>query len=85
MQSARNSTITIKLVAAPKNSKEILAMTSAYNKFGAQLNMLVKHCNTYKTDSDSVRVISALIDIERAIQTLSDHVVGGAHGDARIQ
>ncbi|HBO2527671.1 ribbon-helix-helix protein, CopG family [Pseudomonas aeruginosa] len=85
LQSARNSTITIKVVAAPKNSKEFLAMTSAYNKFGAQLNMLVKHCNTYKANSDSVQVISALIDIERAIQTLSDQVIGEAHGDARIQ
>jgi len=86
LQSARKSTITIKLAASPKSSKEFLLMTSAYNKFGAQLNMLVKHCNTYKTNSDSVQVISALIDIERAIQTLSDQVGGGrAHGDARVQ
>lgn len=76
LQSARKSTITIKCVEAPKNSKELLAMTAAYNKFGAQLNMIAKHCNTLKANSDSVKILTALIDIERSVAELKAETLG---------
>jgi len=76
LQSARKSTITIKRVDAPKNSKELLAMTAAYNKFGAQLNMIAKHCNTHKASSDSVKILTALIDIERGIAEMRAATLG---------
>lgn len=76
LQSARKSTITVKRVEAPKLSKELLAMTAAYNKFGAQLNMLAKHCNTYKENSDTLKVLTALIDIERSIAELKAEILG---------
>lgn len=78
LQSARNSTITIKKVEAPKLSKEMLVMTAAYNKFGAQLNMLAKHCNTFKEKSETMRVLAALVDIERSIVELRSRVLGEA-------
>jgi len=78
LQSARKSAITIRRVDAPKNSKELLAMTAAYNKFGAQLNMIAKHCNTFKADSDSVKILTALIDIERSIAELKVEMLGEA-------
>ena len=76
LQSARKSTITIKRVDAPKNSKELLAMAAAYNKFGAQLNMIAKHCNTFKANSDSVKILTALIDIERSMAELKVEAIG---------
>lgn len=78
LQSARNSTITVRRVDAPKNSKELLALTAAYNKFGAQLNMIAKHCNTFKTNSDSAKILSALIDIERSAAELKAKTLGEA-------
>ncbi|MDF5965205.1 hypothetical protein P4055_16305 [Pseudomonas aeruginosa] len=78
LQSALKSTITIKRVEAPRLSKELLAMTAAYNKFGAQLNMLAKHCNTFKENSDTLRILTALIDIERGIAELKAETVGDA-------
>ncbi|MDF5977995.1 hypothetical protein P4114_07320 [Pseudomonas aeruginosa] len=53
-------------------------MTAAYNKFGAQLNMLAKHCNTFKENSDTLRILTALIDIERGIAELKAETVGDA-------
>lgn len=76
LQSARSSTITIKRVDVAKNSKELLAMTAAYNKFGAQLNMIAKHCNTFKESSDTPRILIALIDIERGISELKASLLG---------
>lgn len=76
LQSARKSTITVKCVEPPKLSKELMAMTAAYNKFGSQLNMLAKHCNTYKADSDTLRVLTALLDIERSIAELKAETLG---------
>ncbi len=76
LQSARKSTITVKRVEAPKLSKELLAMTAAYNKFGAQLNMLAKHCNIYKENSDTLKILTALIDIERGIAELKAEILG---------
>lgn len=78
LQSARKSTITIKRVDAPKLSKEMLAMTAAYNKFGAQLNMIAKHCNTFKENSDTLKIITALIGIERGIAELKAETLGDA-------
>ncbi|MNI35480.1 hypothetical protein D3C73_895040 [compost metagenome] len=78
LQSARNCTITIKMVEAPKLSKEMLVMTAAYNKFGAQLNMLAKHCNTFKEKSETMRILAALVDIERSIVELRSRVLGEA-------
>ena len=51
-------------------------MTAAYNKFGAQLNMLAKHCNTFKASSDSVKILTALINIERGIAELKAETLG---------
>ncbi|WP_069788531.1 hypothetical protein [Pseudomonas salomonii] len=76
LQSARTSTITIKRIAAPKNTKELLVMTAAYNKFGSQLNMIAKHCNTFKESSNSLKILSCLIDIEREIAQLKDELLG---------
>ncbi|WP_161891934.1 MULTISPECIES: hypothetical protein [Pseudomonas] len=76
LQSARNSTITVRRIDAPKNSKELLALTAAYNKFGAQLNMIAKHCNTFKANSDSVKILTALIDIERSVAELKAETLG---------
>lgn len=78
LQSARTSTITIRRVDSPKNSKELLAMTAAYNKFGAQLNMIAKHCNTFKTNSDGIKMLTVLIDIERSIAELKAELLGEA-------
>jgi hypothetical protein len=76
LQSARNSTITIKSVEAPKLTKEMLVMTAAYNRFGAQLNMLAKHCNTFKEKSETMRILTALVDIQRGIAELKSQVFG---------
>lgn len=76
IQSARTSTITIKRVDAPKSSKEILVMTAAYNKFGSQLNMLAKHCNTYKENSNTMQIVSCLIGIERDMAGLKAELLG---------
>lgn len=76
LQSACKSTITVKRVEAPHNSNELLAMSAAYNKFGAQLNMLAKHCNTYKENSDTLKILTALIDIERGIAELKAEILG---------
>lgn len=78
LQSARKSSITIKRVEAPNNSKELLAMTAAYNKFGAQLNMLARHCNIYKENTETLKILTALIDIERGIAELKVKTVGDA-------
>lgn len=78
LQSARKSTITINRIEAPMNSKELLAMMAAYNKFGAQLNMIAKYCNTYKENSDNLKILTALINIERGIADLKAEVVGDA-------
>jgi hypothetical protein len=78
LQAARKSTITIKRVDAPKNSKELLAMAAAYNKFGAQLNMIAKHCNTFKANSDTLQIMAALINIERGIAELKAETLGEA-------
>lgn len=76
LQSARKSTITVKFVEPPKLSKELMVMTAAYNKFGSQLNMLAKHCNTYKENSDTLRILTALLDIERSIAELKAETLG---------
>lgn len=76
LQSARNSTITIKSVEAPRLSKEMLVMTAAYNRFGAQLNMLAKHCNTFKEKSETMQIFIALLDIQRGIAELKSQVFG---------
>lgn len=76
LQSARTSTITIKRTDAPKSSKELLVMTAAYNKFGSQLNMLAKHCNTFKENSNTMKILSCLIDIERGITELKAELLG---------
>jgi len=76
LQSARNSTITIKSVEAPRLSKEMLVMTAAYNRFGAQLNMLAKHCNTFKEKSETMQIFTALLDIQRGIAELKSQVFG---------
>lgn len=78
LQSARKSTITVRRVDAPKNSNELLVMTAAYNKFGAQLNMIAKHCNTFKTTSDSAKILAALIDIERSVAEMKAEMLGDA-------
>lgn len=78
LQSARKSSITVKRVEAPNNSKELLSMTAAYNKFGAQLNMIARHCNTFKENSDTLKILTALIDIERGITELKTETVGDA-------
>ncbi|WP_447776587.1 hypothetical protein [Pseudomonas chlororaphis] len=78
LQSARNSVIIIKHAETPKLSKEMLVMTAAYNKFGAQLNMLAKHCNTFKEKSETMRILIALVDIHRSIAELKSQVVGEA-------
>lgn len=78
LQSARKSSITVKRVEAPNNSKELLAMTAAYNKFGAQLNMLARHCNIYKDNTDTLKILAALIDIERGIAELKVQTLGDA-------
>lgn len=74
LQSARNSTITIKRVEAPRLSKEMLVMTAAYNKFGAQLNMLAKHCNTFKEKSETMQILTALLNIQRSVADLKSQV-----------
>ncbi len=84
-QSLLRSTIVIKQIAAPHNSKELLMMKSAYDKFGAQLNMIAKHCNTYKVNSDGVKIMTALIQVERSIQDLRGQLSEVSDGDARIQ
>lgn len=76
LQSARNSTITIKRVEAPRLSKEMLVMTAAYNKFGAQLNMLAKHCNTFKAKSETMQILTALLNIQRGVAELKSQVLG---------
>ncbi|WGK88332.1 plasmid mobilization protein [Pseudomonas migulae] len=76
LQSARNSTITIKSVEAPRLSKEMLVMTAAYNKFGAQLNMLAKHCNTFKEKSETMQILTALLNIQRSVAELKSQVFG---------
>jgi hypothetical protein len=76
LQSARNSTITIKRVEAPRLSKEMLVMTAAYNKFGAQLNMLAKHCNTFKEKSETMQILTALLNIQRGVAELKSQVLG---------
>lgn len=76
LQSARNSTITIKRVEAPRLSKEMLVMTAAYNKFGAQLNMLAKHCNTFKEKSETMQILTALLNIQRSVAELKSQVLG---------
>ncbi|RPX68446.1 hypothetical protein IPC705_27975 [Pseudomonas aeruginosa] len=78
LQSARKSSITVKRVEAPNNSKELLSMMAAYNKFGAQLNMIARHCNTFKENSDTLKILTALIDIERGITELKAETVGDA-------
>jgi hypothetical protein len=78
LQSARKSTITINHIDSPHNSKELLAMMAAYNKFGAQLNMLAKHCNTFKENSDNVKILAALINVERGIADLKAEIIGEA-------
>lgn len=77
LQSARLSQITIKRVEAPKLSKELLALTAATNKFGAQLNMISKHCNFYKNGSDTMKIFQALIDVERGLADLTSAVLAG--------
>ncbi|WP_442514215.1 hypothetical protein [Pseudomonas promysalinigenes] len=78
LQSARKSTININRIDSPHNSKELLAMKAAYNKFGAQLNMIAKHCNTFKENSDIVKILVALINVERGIADLKAEVIGDA-------
>ncbi|MNP54972.1 Bacterial mobilization protein (MobC) [compost metagenome] len=53
-------------------------MMAAYNKFGAQLNMLAKHCNTFKENSDNVKILAALINVERGIADLKAEIIGEA-------
>lgn len=88
LQSARTSQIIIKRMDAPKFSKELLALTAATNKFGAQLNMVSKHCNYYKSGSDTLKIYQALIDIERGLAELTAAVLVDAtevvHGAPRI-
>lgn len=76
LQSSRNSQITVKRVEAPKLSKEFMALTAATNKFGAQLNMIGKHCNYYKGGSDTLKIFQALIDVERGLAELRDVILG---------
>lgn len=76
LQSARQSKIIVKQIQAPELSKEMLLMTAAQNKFGAQLNMLAKHCNVYKDTSDTLKILTALIDIERGIAELRAEILG---------
>lgn len=75
LQSARTSQITIKRVEAPKLSKEFLMLTAATNKFGAQLNIISKHCNYYKNGSDTLKILQALIDIERGLAELTSAIL----------
>lgn len=75
LQSVRNSQITIERVKAPKLSKEFLALTAATNKFGAQLNIISKHCNYYKEGSDTLKILQALIDVERGLAELTNAVL----------
>ena len=88
LQSARKSQITVKRVEAPKLSKEFLTLTAATNKFGAQLNIISKHCNYYKGGSDILKIFQALIDVERGLAELRDVILGEAvevaHGTSRV-
>lgn len=89
LQSASKSKITVKRVEAPKHSKEFLALAAATNRFGAQLNMICKHCNRYKSSSDTVKIFQALIDVERGLADLRYVILGEAmevsHGASWIQ
>jgi hypothetical protein len=89
LQSARTSQITIKRVDAPKSSNELLMLTAATNRFGAQLNMISKHCNHYKSGSDALKIYQALIDVERGLVELTAVVLANEaevlNGAPRIQ
>lgn len=88
LQSARNSQITVKRVEAPKLSKEFMVLTAATNKFGAQLNVISKHCNYYKSGSDTLKIFQALIDVERGLAELTTAILGESvevpNGAARV-
>lgn len=51
-----------------RNRKDQRERTIVLNRLNANLNMIEKWCNTYKSNADRVEVISHLIAIEQEIK-----------------
>jgi len=50
-----------------KSEREKIAML---NRLNANMNMIAKHCNIYKSGTDAVEIIAHLIGIEREVKRL---------------
>ncbi|WP_460145659.1 plasmid mobilization protein [Pseudomonas sp. S2_A02] len=84
IQSALHSKIRITVSSKPENTTEILKLTAAVNKLGAQLNIIAKHCNYHKAASDTDLILRVLIVIEGEMLKLRDIVLGEPNA-ARLQ
>jgi uncharacterized protein (DUF1778 family) len=84
IQSALHSQIRVTVSSKPENTTEILKLTAAVNKLGAQLNIIAKHCNYHKTASDTDLILRVLIVIEGEMLKLRDIVLGEPNA-ARLQ
>lgn len=51
---------------SPRDKQMVVQVARA----GASLNQIAKHCNTYKSDSDTLRVLAELLNIESKLEVL---------------
>ncbi|WP_032830585.1 plasmid mobilization protein [Pseudomonas sp. GM79] len=84
IQSALHSSIRITVSSKPEKTAEILKLTAAVNKLGAQLNTIARHCNYHKAASDTDFILQGLTTIEGEMLKLSRAVLGESGDAARL-
>lgn len=84
IQSALHSKIRVTVSYKPEKTAEILKLTAAVNKLGAQLNMIARHCNYHKATSDADFILQGLTTIEDEMLKLSRAVLGESGDAARL-